>query len=317
MKTDITNIHRACLDFLIDYQINHDDFFFVPRKINNKNRLEQGMYFLGNEKYLVLSFWDSADTKEFIYNINWCCTDNKVSSIELSCRDNNTKLPYIVEIKELLESTGKTFKKIRKNRWGWNYSGKDYLATLQDFITNVKPLIDDYLKQNLESGIPLANSDTNEKYVKKIPYYIQYMESVKKSKKTGRVMVKASEYIMTLQHNELSNKMVEYLKSHGYTDVKAEDNYVDIKCKNVFGEQIFFELKTAQKVKSAIREALGQLLEYNHYPNENKANKLIIVTKLEPEEDDKLYLIKLRNTYNIPIYYQYFDMTKKRLSEEF
>lgn len=43
------------------------------------------------------------------------------------------------------------------------------------------------------------------------------------------------------------------------------------------GKKIFFELKTAKTVKAAIREAMGQLLEYNHYPNNNKADKLIIV----------------------------------------
>ena len=49
MKTDILQIHKNCLDFLLDWQAEHDDFYFVPRKINNKNRLEQGMYFRGND----------------------------------------------------------------------------------------------------------------------------------------------------------------------------------------------------------------------------------------------------------------------------
>ena len=40
MKTDILQIHKNCLDFLLDWQAEHDDFYFVPRKINNKKRLE-------------------------------------------------------------------------------------------------------------------------------------------------------------------------------------------------------------------------------------------------------------------------------------
>lgn len=83
MKVDILDVHRNCLDFLLEYQANHADFFFVPRKINNKNRLEQGMYFRGNDDYMVLTFWDNADSKEFIYNINWSCDSDGVSSIEL------------------------------------------------------------------------------------------------------------------------------------------------------------------------------------------------------------------------------------------
>lgn len=318
MKIDILDVHKACLDLLLECQINDDKFFFVPRKINNKNRLEQGMYFRGNENYLVLSFWDSADTKEFIYNINWSCDTNGVSSIELSCRDNDAALPYVAAIKELLESSGKKFKETKKNRWRYFYPEKEhYLSTLQEFIINEKPLIDEYLKQHSDSGIPLANKDTNDKYVKTLPCYKQYIDSIKKAKKTGSIKVKASEYIMSLQHNELSNAMVEYLKNNGYKNVKAEDNYVDIKCVDAFGKKIFFELKTAQTVKAAISEALGQLLEYNHYPNTKRADKLVIVTKHEPEKEDVQYLMGLRMVYDIPVYYQYFDMNKKELSKEY
>lgn len=316
MKIDILDVHKACLDFLLECQIKDDKFFFVPRKINNKNRLEQGMYFRGNEDYMVLSFWDSADTKEFIYNINWSCDTSGVSSIELSCRDNDDVLPYVIAIKELLESSGKKFKETKKNRWRYFYPETEhYINTLQEFITYEKTLIDEYLNKHPESGIPLANSDTNEKYVKTLPCYAQYMDAVKKAKKTGSVKVKASEYIMSLQHNELSNAMVEYLKKNGYKNIKVEDKYVDIKCTDTVGKKIFFELKTAQTVKSAIREALGQLLEYNHYPNESNADKLIIVTKHEPEKEDIQYLTGLRMVYNIPVYYQYFDMNKKELSK--
>ena len=58
---------------------------------------------------------------------------------------------------------------------------------------------------------------------------------------------------------------------------------------------------------------MGQLLEYNHYPNNNKADKLIIVTAHEPEKEDMQYLLGLRTIYHIPVYYQQFDMNKKQL----
>ena len=47
---EILEIHSKCLDFLLDYQLKTPDFYFVPRKINNKNLLAQGMYFRGNNK---------------------------------------------------------------------------------------------------------------------------------------------------------------------------------------------------------------------------------------------------------------------------
>lgn len=313
-KVDILEVHKKCLDFLLEWQFENQDFYFVPRKINNKKRLEKGMFFRGNESYLVLTFWDSADTKEFIYNINFMVNDDAEASIELSCRDSEERVSYVVCIKELMEKQGKIFKKTKKNRWTCFYP-KDtyYLDALQDFILHQKPAIDSYLLQHPESGMPLADNEVNEKYVKAIPGYKDYIIHKNKAKKTGAVVVKASEYIMTLQHNKLSNELVKYLMANGYRDVVTEKNYVDIQAINPSGERIYFEIKTSTTVKAAIREALGQILEYNHYPNKNNAKKLIIVTECEAEQEDMQYLTGLRNVYRIPVYYQQFELSKKEL----
>lgn len=70
-------------------------------------------------------------------------------------------------------------------------------------------------------------------------------------------------------------------------------------------------------MKSDKLKTLGQLLEYNHYPNKNNADKLIIVTALEITQQDMQYLIGVRSRYGIPVYYQQFDMNKKFLSKEY
>lgn len=317
-KTDILEVHKNCLDYLLNYQSNHTDFYFVPRKYNNKHRLEQGMYFLGNEDYMVLSFWEGGDSKEFIYNINFSVSNDGKPSLELSCRDRDERVSYVIAIKDLIEKEGKKFKETKVNRWRYFYSdGMSYLEALQDFIENEKPMIDQYLSQNPQSGIILANKDTDNKYVKKLPGYDSYIEAIHKAKKTGSVTAKASEYIMTFQHNQLSNEFERYLKDNGYTCVVTDEDFVDIKATDNKGKKIFFELKTATSVKLAIRQAIGQLLEYNHYPNKSKADKLIIVTIHEPEKEDMQYLMGLRTIYNIPVWYQWFDMDNKVLSQEY
>lgn len=321
--SDIREIHRKCLDFLLNYQLQAENFYFVPRKINNKNRLQEGMYFRGNEFYMVLSFWDSNDTKEFIYNINFSVDYKGQSSIELSCRDDDVKLVHITAIKELLESRGKDFKetKFKKNkaaRWRYFYPNEIYyLDALQDFITKDKTIIDNYIITHQECGIALADKNLDDKYVKTLPAYKTYREAALKAKKIGAVPVKASEYIMQFQHNLLSNELVSYLKNNGYKSVVTDENFVDITAIDSNGAIVFFELKTATKVKLAIRQAIGQLLEYNHYPNLNNASKLIIVSMSEADENDIQYLIFLRNKYNIPVYYQQFDIDKKTLSKEY
>ncbi|QUH27732.1 hypothetical protein [Vallitalea guaymasensis] len=108
--------------------------------------------------------------------------------------------------------------------------------------------------------------------------------------------------------------MVKYLKKDSnYKSVTSEVNNVDITVKTVTGETIFYELKTCD-VKNAIRLAIGQLLEYCHYHDKSKANKLVIVTKYKPSKINISYIQNIRSLYKIPIYYQQFDMTKNQLS---
>lgn len=319
-KTGIKEIHKKCLDFLLEYQLKNPNFFFVPRKINNKNRLAEGMYFRGNDNYLALSFWNSSDSKEQIYNISFSIGSNGKPYLDLTCRDDDTKILHIIEIKKIIEKRRSPSDLIKKaNRWRYLYpDDMDYLDALKDFILNEKPLIDKYVTTHPDCNIPMADVELHNKYVKTLPIYKVYKDAID-NKKTGSTVVKASEYYMTFRHNELSNELVNYLNDNNYSSVVTEEDCVDIKAIDSDGKQLYFELKTASSVKYAIRYAMGQLLEYNHYPDCINADKLIIVTssELELTAEDIQYLNKLRNLYKLPIYYQQFDMTNKILSKEY
>lgn len=93
-------------------------------------------------------------------------------------------------------------------------------------------------------------------------------------------------------------------------------NKIDMVVQQSDGD-IFYEIKTYGSLKTSIREALGQLFEYSHWMNKNKAKELIIVTQDTGEiEKAREYFFNLRKLYNIPIYYQYFDIKKNTLSEK-
>ncbi|MHB8128958.1 MAG: hypothetical protein ACYDEX_08165 [Mobilitalea sp.] len=318
-KADINTIHKECLDYLLEYQIHHENFYFIPRKRNNKNRLEEGKYFIGNDEYLQITFWDGGDAKEKIHNIALVINSKLQTFLEISSRDKQERATYLNELTVVLsDELGRKFIDIKPDKWQWHYDeNTQYLHALSDVVTLVKPVIDKYISMHPESGIKLASKEIDDEYVKKLPGYGLFIDAIQKAKKTGSIAAKASEYIMTFQHNELSNKLTSYLKHNGFTDVKTDENFVDIKAIDPYGKKIYFELKTATSVKLAVRQALGQLLEYNHYPNKNNADKLIIVTTSEPEKEDKQYLIGLRNVYNIPVYYQQFNMENGTLSNEF
>ena len=80
---------------------------------------------------------------------------------------------------------------------------------------------------------------------------------------------------------------------------------------------IFYEIKTYPSLKTSIRMAIGQLLEYSLWTEQNKAKELVIVTQPMSEiADAKTYFAHIRKIYNIPIYYQSFNIETNELSEK-
>lgn len=113
----------------------------------------------------------------------------------------------------------------------------------------------------------------------------------------------------------LLNKDYKNLKMEEVPDYTSKDK-VDIMGKHVVsGEKHFFEVKTFN-AKQSIREALGQILEYAHYPQKNNADKLYIVGLGKPTSKDKQYMEFLRQTYHVPLWYRWYDEKKDILSED-
>lgn len=128
--------------------------------------------------------------------------------------------------------------------------------------------------------------------------------------------------IITPRHKEIQSAVCQIL-SKDYKDIKAEETFennyrqrIDI-CgiQKTTGELHYFEVKTSS-AKNNIREALGQILEYAHYPTKNRAKKLFIVGDIMAEDDDVAYLRQLRKLYHIPIWYRWYNESDNTLSDE-
>ena len=81
-----------------------------------------------------------------------------------------------------------------------------------------------------------------------------------------------------------------------------KNNYIDLVAKKLSGKYIFFEIKTSPDPRLCIRQALGQLMEYSHFPNKDYAEELIVVGMGEKTPVIENYINKL-NTYEINIDY--------------
>lgn len=123
-------------------------------------------------------------------------------------------------------------------------------------------------------------------------------------------------------HKAISKNLTKELrKKYGGENVAREHkagygaNRIDIVVRDE-NDLIFYEIKTYPTVKTSIREAIGQLMEYSLWKNEKKASRLIVVT--QPQEDfenARTYFKHLRDTYNLPLYYQTYDFENNILSE--
>jgi len=115
-----------------------------------------------------------------------------------------------------------------------------------------------------------------------------------------------------LFHGKMQDNVYKQLsKIYGASNVRTERPlgigvYVDLAIKSPDGE-IFFEFKTSNSVRGCIRDALAQLLEYSYYPNAERAKKIIIVSPNPINEKSQEYLQKLRNRFNIPVFYMQYD----------
>lgn len=78
------------------------------------------------------------------------------------------------------------------------------------------------------------------------------------------------------------------------------------------GEWHYFEIKT-DSAKKSIREALGQILEYAHYPNMQRATKLFIVGPQQPDDKDIAYMEFIRKTYGIPVWFRWYSFEQNKL----
>jgi hypothetical protein len=132
----------------------------------------------------------------------------------------------------------------------------------------------------------------------------------------------SGEILVDPLHKKLQNAVEKILNKdyvHLYSEKKPSDalgQRIDMKGQQIeTGEWHYFEFKT-YSAKRSIREALGQILEYVHYPSKRRAKKMFIIGPEEPDENDKQYMKQLREIYNIPIWFRWYSFQENKLYNE-
>lgn len=107
---------------------------------------------------------------------------------------------------------------------------------------------------------------------------------------------------ITRKHFALSNSFRKWLKDNYQVSVIQEKQQIDtvFKTKNA---QFLAEFKIAYQgdTRRAIREAMGQVLEYNHYPPRTTRDHWLLILDETPSQDDIAYVRILMKQYSLPI----------------
>lgn len=126
-------------------------------------------------------------------------------------------------------------------------------------------------------------------------------------------------YVKRQRHKEIQLALKEQLSLNGYTNVELEADsgirrQIDLKAYHKASQSShYFEIKVYD-ARLSIREALGQILEYAHYPSSPcEASKLFIVGPESPTRQDLIYLNRLRAKYDLPIEFIHYSIKDERL----
>lgn len=141
MANDIQKIHQKVFELLVEEHEKDQSFLFTMRKINRKGRLDKGYWFLGDERYLTVSFWRGRDWVARIPRICFTITVDGLTYLELSQKDLNTHTDYFT--KDLINTLG-VKPRPYDSAFTKNYDtfANDYLKSLKSFLLNDKKIID-------------------------------------------------------------------------------------------------------------------------------------------------------------------------------
>jgi hypothetical protein len=107
------------------------------------------------------------------------------------------------------------------------------------------------------------------------------------------------------KHVRMQNRLFMALKKR-HASVAYEENFIDLTGRDP-GCVTYYELKTEPTARMCIRLAIGQLLDYSHYPFSKAADHLVVVGDAPATDDDRAYLDLLRQQFGVPIQYGWFQ----------
>ena len=143
-------IHDRIFNLLSEKHQADDKFLFRMRSRNNKGRYEKGYWFLGNDDFLVLSFWAGQDWKNKTPNVwlgfnvftgrLWVQYVGSTDNATATFLNNLANVNSLEQLKRKGNEVNLWERTIFKDWQG------DYIKAIETFIKTEKVIIDTFLK---------------------------------------------------------------------------------------------------------------------------------------------------------------------------
>lgn len=112
------------------------------------------------------------------------------------------------------------------------------------------------------------------------------------------------------RHATLGMQFSRWLTANGCSDSDVDFEKLNVDIEFIEKGQLSrAELKVCGSLSTtkALREAVGQLLEYNYYGSREPANRWFIVLDKKPSEQDRTYVRRLRSVLKVPLFLYWPD----------
>ncbi len=128
--------------------------------------------------------------------------------------------------------------------------------------------------------------------------------------------IAAQERIIRLQHNVISEQLFRELVIEDAEAIVAVNQpsgsggYIDMLVRKPGREHWLYEIKVTETASLAVRQALGQLLEYGFLANIWHPKRLVVVAEPPLDADTSAYIAMLREKFDLPLEYRQVVVSK-------
>lgn len=139
---------------------------------------------------------------------------------------------------------------------------------------------------------------------------VRFIPGHKSRVPTGTAQAKESIRTVQYRQNIIQDRLVEILR-RSYGDSVASEHptgtggTADTLVFNKDGQYLLYEIKPAETASDAVRQAMGQLLEYSYRRNGLNASALVVVSNAALDVVTEEYLGRLNAQFQIPIEYMH------------